>query len=72
METIRPIKTVATTSARFVATAGQTTFTPPFMLSATSIVLVNGAEQSWGWSRVAGSVVFDAGQNQGTEILIIN
>ena len=74
METVRTSRSISSLNERFVSTAGQTSFTPTkFILSSACIVFVSGIEQSWGWSRVAGSVVFDApGLAQGTEVLIIN
>lgn len=59
-------------SPAFAATAGQTTFTPAFTLGSNPVVLVNGSYQSWGWSIVAGSVVFAIGLVEGTEVKILN
>jgi len=57
----------------FIAGAGDTTFTPTlFILNTTCLVFVNGAYQSWGWSIVAGSIVFAVGLVAGSEVLIIN
>ena len=71
--TTYPSSEESTLSQRFVATPNQTIFTPTlFVLSNTCLVLVNGVEQSWGWTRVNGSIVFSIGLNEGTEVLIIN